>query len=78
MGATMKTYLAIIFASICLASQPTFAQYFEDKQADQLKAQVLAMRKNINKSVWVTGTGWNGGLIELCPSATGDLKNAWH
>jgi hypothetical protein len=73
-GATMKTYLAIIFASICLASQPAFAQYFADKQADQLKAQVLAMKKNINKSVWVTGTGWNGGLIELCPSTTGRFK----
>ncbi|HEY5379043.1 MAG TPA: hypothetical protein VIJ78_05840 [Pseudolabrys sp.] len=67
----MKTYLGLIFAIVCLASPPASAQYWEDQQADRLKANVLVMKKNINKQVWVTRTDV---LIELCPYSTGQFK----
>src|ERR1044071_252414 len=72
--AVVRGSLLISVVTICLVSGRASAQYMEDKQAAQLKAQLAAMRKNINKSIWVTGTGWNGGLIEFCPSATERFK----
>ena len=71
MGATMKTHFAIIFASTVLASQPALPQYWEDQQADRLKAHVLVMKKNINKQVWLTAAD---GLVELCPYSIGQFN----
>lgn len=63
----MKRFGLAIMA-LCLSAMGARAQYFEDVQADRLKTAVAGMKRNIGKSVWVTGTGWNGGLIELCPA----------
>ena len=70
----MKGYFSIGIFVLFGLSGTCQAQYFEDKQNQQLRAHIAALKKNIGKTIWVTGAGWNGGLIELCPSPIDRFK----